>query len=751
MRKWRLEGVTLVCGSLVALGHTAFGYAQEAKPLSGGGLEEIIVVAQRRSENLQDVPISIEAIQAEGLDNFNINSAMELPKLVSALNIQESAGSVNLFIRGLGNPATAQGNEASVATYIDGVYYPRLAPELLKLNNVERVEVLKGPQGTLFGRNAVAGLVHIITRDPVEETTVKAEVGYGNYDSVEASLYASTGIAENLATDISVRYEEQFDGYGKVINLPVTHPGYVPNPSAGDDFHLGWNVAVRSKSVYRPSEKTKLILTGDYTKGRDSRAMYSTWVSGTHGPIAVPPFDFIYPPSEDRYDSISDGKDEASNEGWGVAMTLEHELAFADLISVSNYHTLEGIYRADSDRMPIPVFDYEGNFDLDVFTQELRLQSNDDGRLDWTVGLYYMDFQVEYNPARFTGIQWQNNFGLPNGEYQIFTKQDVKSYAAFFQATYEIMPRTNLTLGGRHTTDKVDAKGHNDVVDPVLDVRVNTGDVSDGESFEKLTYRAALDHKLNDNVLLYVSASRGYKSGTYNTLPLAIPAVKPEVLDAYEIGAKTELFANRVRLNLAAFYWDISDLQVQRFDGLGIVLLNAASAESKGVEAELQVSVVDGLDLHGSVTYVDAEYESFQNAPFINPNPNPPGGNVTQIIGGDASGNRPPSAPEVSFNVGFSYRIPSRVGDFLLSANYAYKSKSYFNPDNRVENPSYGLLDGNFSFSPAGYKGLKVTLWGRNLTNDEYILQATQQATPQGTLLAPNAPRTYGIKIGYEY
>lgn len=174
-------------------------------PAVSAGLEEIIVTAQRRSENLQEVPISISAVTAQGLEHANITALADLPNLVSGLITTQGAGVFNLFLRGVGNPNQTPGNEASIAVYVDGMYYARLPPALFQLNNVERVEVLKGPQGTLFGRNASGGLIHIVTRTPGQETAIKAEVGYGNFDTYTGSLYVGGGLTENLAADVAVR------------------------------------------------------------------------------------------------------------------------------------------------------------------------------------------------------------------------------------------------------------------------------------------------------------------------------------------------------------------------------------------------------------------------------------------------------------------------------------------------------------------------------------------------------------------
>ena len=310
-------------------------------------------------------------------------------------------------------------------------------------------------------------------------------------------------------------------------------------------------------------------------------------------------------------------------------------------------------------------------------------------------------------------------------------------------------PATDLILGARYSWERVNETGNtNYVVGGVTSAQPYISQYTD---FIKWTYKAGVDYHFTRDIMGYVSVSTGFKAGAYNVEPVvAGPAVQPESLTAYEIGVKSELFENRLRLNAAVFYYNVKDLQFEQVvQDIG-VLKNAASAEDKGIDLDGQVYITKDLSAHFGATLLDAKYTSFPNAPYYLPNPNPPYG-LGPVFGGNATGNYLSYAPTLSYNVGIDYRLDTGVGQWLYSANYAYQSHYYFDPQNVGEQPAHGLLNMTLALTPKNFDHWQTHLWGRNLTNRQYYTQGLAISGAFGFASAPAAPRTYGADIEYHF
>lgn len=748
--------------AMSAIGWTTRASAQDAAPQADTqGLEEIVVTAQRRAQNLQDVPVAVTAFTGETLNRSGVQKVLDLGQLDSSLQSQQQAGVVLPFLRGVGNVAgQTAGNESSVPVYIDDIYYTRLYASYLALANVERVEVLKGPQGTLFGRNASGGLIQVVTRDPDKsKTELDATLGYANYDTISGKVYASTPLGDTAAFGLSVVGSKQRDGWGYNPTLDI--------PTYRDQY-----ISARGKLIWEPTETTRVRLIGFYTWGKTNQGQVQGQVPNRYrsdfnrGEYLNPTVQYV-PPSG-FYDVGSDNENFTRNTSWGGSLKIEQELGFADLISISSYRRAKELFQSEGDQTSSDVLHYQLNTRDRQITQELQLRSTSTSRISWLLGAYYLNSRQGYDPTRAFG-------GASPSETFIVGIQRVKSYAGFGQATFPVIDdKTNITLGLRYTGDKVDGFGSIAAGPTNGSPGVPFFVYTDKETFKKLTYKVAVDHKFAEDVLGYVSFSRGYKSGTYNALPLLAPPTRPEVIQAYEIGLKSELFDRRLRLNIAAFQNDISDPQVQLIvvDPLtgvaGAAFSNANKARTKGIEFDALAQAADGLQLRASGQYLYAKYLDFVDAPMTQPltgiprygiatcsavtqTCDTPGVAYTGPADG-ASGNRMPMAPKWKLNAGINYNLETEMGDINFDGNVSYRSSVTFEPDNQARQPGFALVDTSLTFTPAALDDhLSVRGWIANLTDRKYYLAIQASNGSVGYMSTPGAPRTYGVEVRYKF
>lgn len=708
------------------------------------GLSEIVVTAQRRAQNLQEVPIAVTAFNGEALESKGVAKISDLQQVDSSLFISQQSGVVIPFLRGIGNPgASTAGNEASVPVYIDDVYFTRLASAQLELGNIERVEVLKGPQGTLFGRNATGGLMHIITRDPGDTPRGSAMLGYGNYDTYKGSLYFSTPIGEGLAADLSLSGLNQRDGWGK-------------NLVNGLDTYRRKFFNARSKIVIEPTDTTKIRLSGFYIYQRTNQGTATRQYPGvTRGyPLGSPLEGTQFLEAPNFFDLKENTEIYDRHRGWGGSARIDQELGFADLTSITAYRRAKEALNYEGDHTELDLQAFLLNVKDRQFTQELQLKSKPASPVTWIVGAFYLYSKVGFDPTTITGSS------LAGGGLQavnIIGIQTLNSYSGFGQATFPVVgDRTNVTLGLRYTKDEVEGNGRQ-TIDFIGGGGLETERFSNKTSFKKWTYKVGVDHHFTDDVMAYATWSRGYKSGTFNTLPLNAPPTDPETVTSYELGLKTTLFDRRLRANIAIFRNDVKSPQVQLVrlvdtpgGPLPLVFFdNADKARTKGVEFDSTVVVADGLTIDLSGQYLDAKFISFQNAPFNVPIFTPPFGAVLTV--GDASGNRLSQTSKWKLNAGFNYEIPTSAGEFTLTGVMSYRSNLPWDPDNIYVEPSLTLFNASIKYKPEFNPNLSFRLWGSNLTNEKYFTNEIPQANPAGPIGAPGEPRTYGIEIRYEF
>ena len=689
----------------------------------GTQLGEIVVTAQRRQQSLQEVPLSVSVIGGADLKTRGIESVTDLGTSVSGLVLQKANGIVLPFLRGVGNTGNAPGNEGSVAAYVDGVYYPRMVSSFFELKNLKRVEVLKGPQGTLFGRNSTGGVINVITRDPSQETSVSAGLSYGRFNSVQGDLYVTTGLGEGLAADLSVTGKTS-DGFGN-------------NIATGGRYGYEDAILARAKLLWDPTTSTRILVSGFYSDSKQSnqRAAFP----GTVSRSGLPPASVIRSSDISFYDGTDSENNQNKFEAFGGTLRIDQELGFADLVNITAYSKINDDARYDFDFLPANdgVAIVEGN--VKVFSQELQLVNKKGSSFDWIVGAYYYNFITDVDNLQFKGLAFGPGIRADS-------KQKIESISGFAQATIEVLPKLKLTGGVRYTDDTLNAEGVFE-----LNGGIDLGAPPPGkDSVGRFTFKVAADYQVTHDVLAYASFSRGFKSGNYGlvTYNRATPT-DPEEIDAYELGLKTELFDRRVRFNAAAFYYNISNPQVQLVDLAtnAVLFSNAGGSEAKGVEAEAEVVLGRGLTARASATYVDSQYTDYQGAPTSIPDPN--GGSLFVPGGVDATGNRTPLAARLTFNVGADYTIETSGGDVTVTADWAHNSGYFFEPDNLLKQKPFNLVSAQIRYKPSS--NFAMRLFGRNLLGERIIAAAGSYVGPVGYTYVPSSPRTWGIALDVDF
>jgi len=731
----------VTCG--IATSSPAVAQTQSASIKSDDNqLPEIVVTAQRRTENIQDAPLSVTAFTGSALTAAGITVVRDLGEVDSTLQFSAIGGIATVFMRGLGNPVATLGNEASVPMYIDDVYYSRLSPSFFDLVNVDNVEILKGPQGTLFGRNASAGVISIYTRDPGNTPVIEGMVGYGNYATTTAQLYASVPITDKLAADISLSEYNQASGWGR-------------NVYNGDQTYLNYSFNARSKVIWKPTDSTTVKFIGYYVEQNSLQGVLTTPYAGTvgggvdnSGTITVPP----QPPQPRFYDIKLDHMPGVRTQTYGGSIRVDQELGFGVFSSISAARKTNESYLSDGDLTPYPLANYDTRPADQQYSEELQLKSKPGAPMSWIGGFFYLNTLGGYNPIHIYG----NTFTAEGiNSIRLIGEQRLNSFAPYGQVTYPILPDTNLTAGLRYNKDVLRGFGSTTIYTypggPLSGLGpsfLSAPPFDQTRHFGKLTYKVSVDHHLNPNVMAYALVSTGYKSGTYNAVSISSGALNPETVTTYEFGLKTELLDHRLRLDGAVFRNNLKDLQVQSSQ-MGIeTVINAGSARSQGVEVESTALLARGLTARLSATYLQAEFLNFSNAPYFYQRPG--GGNSLGTI--NARGNVLPRAPRESLGAGLNYVVDvSSVGKFAFDANVAYSSKFYWDSDNVISQGPLTIVNASATFTPRRAEALSIRLWAKNLTNKEYYSIEFEEQGPAGFAASPAAPRTVGAEFRFKF
>lgn len=694
------------------------------------GIGEIVVTAQRREERLQDVPVAITAVTSEQLSTGRIETSYDLPKVTPGLTVNKSAVYAVPFLRGVGSTNILIGDEPSVSTYVDGFYKGPALAAILPFNNIQRIEVLKGPQGTLYGRNATGGLINIITTDPLDNFFAKGSVGYGNFETFEADGYVTGPLGESIRADLSVRYKNQ--GKGFVRNL------FTGNRIGTDDVF-----AARAKVLVDFSDRVSLTLTGDYAYAENDMGAAQSNFPGTR-PIGA----LVGGQSSTRpYYTYQNIDPIASVRAWGATATLRAELDSVDLVSLTQYRAYESRNTLDADgssddgrasqvvpgvgTIGLATLSFVSPTKLPYFwTQEFQILSNGDGPFSWIVGAFGLKSLEKYDPL---SVQ----FNVAGPAIAITQSQgETEALAGFAQGTYAFDNGFSITLGGRYNHERKRMVGS-----ITSGASVTTTDKK--TTFNSFTYRGSIDYRFSPEVLVFASASKGFKSGAFNTNSIDDqPAVDPENLYAYELGIKADPSRN-LRVNFTSFYYDYKDIQFYaQGANTGLATLqNAAAAELYGAEIDVVAVPVRGLTLRASASIEHSEYTSFAGAQVYVPGPS--AGQVQEFV--DATGNDVIRTPTFTGNLGATYEADLPNGSGLTFAANVYHNAGYnFDPAGVVQQDPYTLVDASITWTAPDDR-FSIMGWVKNLTDELYIESITSGTRNNRVGYAP--PQTFGVTL----
>lgn len=683
------------------------------------GIEEITVTAQKRAESLQDVPIAITAFNQGMLKEAGIEGIDNVAQFTPGFSMTSyNKSTPQPYIRGIGTNASGAGDDASVAMFVDDVYISRAGAYDSNLFDLERVEVLRGPQGTLYGKNVVGGALNITTRKPnTEEFEASIRVDTGNYSKRGLQAFMTGPLSETLA--------------GKVSFSTAQRDGFVENTLTGNELRDEDSQSARAGLVWDASETLSVSWNWDASKVRESG------VGRVFNGEPLFAFPALTPSRNDR------DKTDTQNDGYtdrdvsGTSVKVEWEQDYGTWTSVTGYRTSD--YEFVDDLVPaLEVSGFNLNYLTNYteeqekqFSQELRLASNSDGDLEWTAGLYYFKDDIDR-------LERWDSLGLGGGIGQADATNKTESKAAFGQLSYNLED-WRFTVGGRYTRESKEATLIATGAEPFYLGIAGAFNAKADESWSNFSGKFSVDYMGLENTLIYLSMSEGFKSGAFNSIAGtkigAETALDPELATQIELGLKSQWFDDRLRVNAVLFDIDYEDLQVFHTVGLDTFVENAGQATSKGAELEVIALPVEGLELSASYSYLDASYDEF-------------------VSGGvDNSGNKLTRAPKNAYTLSSSYFMPlGDSGELNFRLDYVNQGELYIAASNSdiSKIDGYELFNARVAFQSAD-ETWELALWGKNLTDEEYSV-TTADLSVLGSIATSDIlgnPRTYGVTFTY--
>jgi len=733
-RNWRMRRSVALGMAALASSTSLPVLAQQSDAAKAGGrvLEEVIVTARKREEGMQSVPVAVSALSGGQLETRGIDQFDEV--LLSIPNASQSGGIAGglqglISIRGISTLVRFVGLETGVGFYVDGVYAGRPESFNQDLIDIERVEVLKGPQGAVFGKNTIAGAINIVTETPDDEFRARVEAQAGNYD-----LRRLRGVVSGPLVDGTL--------YGSISGGVTTRDGYVDNiyPGASDldDADLS---SARVKLRYTPTGAMEFIFSSDYLEDRSHASFFEVSEIGLP---AEQIFDAATVATLDRpFEVNSDQPNSLDRDVFGMSLTSNWEIGPGVWTTVLGYRETSFDAALDDDKLPVRFFVDYFSSDTEFFSAETRYSAPLGDKTQYTVGAYYFTQDADNNSNFALGDFLT---GAPGVEppLDLTSTVDTDSYALFFNADYAITDRLTLEVGGRYLSEDKDAV-HDQVDGTGLfgNVAFNIS-----RSDDDFSPTLSLSQDIGESSMAYIRYAEGFKSAGFNTDIIsagANQAVDPESATSVEVGYKTELFGGRLRLNAAAFYTEYDDLQVATITSSAVSLENAAQADIAGVEMDFSAAIGAYLDLYGSFGYLDATYGDFEGCPA--------GGAIATTPLTNCDGQSLNLAPEYTASLGalFTYPLGNSLGNFVGGMDFSYRSEVFFEPQNeaRLSGDDRSLLNARVGFSNDRWNAF---LWAKNLTDETYVNFADDRsAILVNTTQAYGPPRSYGLTLRVSY
>ena len=763
---------------------------------SQGANAPIIVTARRREENLLDVPVSVSAFGAADLEARSFSSIADLSGTVPNVNFDAGTNSLGsgaaaaIFIRGIGQDDFLPTSDPGVGVYLDGVYLGRTVGQVLSAIDIERLEVLRGPQGTLFGRNTIGGAINVSLRRPQEEVAGFVRAQYGTDNLFDIAGRADLPVTDGILTAFTAGYRRR-DGFATSPNAPGV--------DLGDENK--WTL--RGQVSFLPSSNLRIDIVGDWFRQREETEPVINYGADFGNPNTLGSFYNGFAPligggqytaadtvSRSRpFDSMQTGPSRDDVEVWGIAGTVTWDLSDSlTLKSITAYREMEAHFENDSDGVIHPIAFIDERMDQHQFSQELQLLV-DLGPADLVTGMYYFnetsrdDNLVPIVPGLFTALGQLPAAVIPLAPYptdpggvplftcpvapagfpcaggagnplnvaldqtiQLFGEMDVENFAAYGHLNFGITDGLSASIGARITYERKTFFAFQQRIESSAALGVPIYNLTPRESrdsWTEFTPHLGLQYEFGNGHLVYASYNRGFRSGTFNgraNSTASFSAVDPEIVDAYELGFKGEFLDRTVRLSLAAFYNDYQDIQLRAVipstTGVDVFLINAAAATIQGIEAELTLRPTPDFQLGGTFGYADSQIDN------VDP--------VVSQFTGIVSGNVLTKTPEVTFSLFAQHDFDVAGGRLSLRGDYNWRGSVYHDAANTniagvgsTREGGYGLLDARISFVTAN-EGWEFAVWGRNLTDQTRY--ATLFANAGGQLNGyPVRGREFGV------
>ena len=738
MKSLLFSGVAVL--SAASSGGAVAQQRSAAEPAATSQLEEIVITARRREENNQTVPISVTALSSSALERAQIRSLEDVTQSVPNLTLTRTQGSNNtaqVFIRGIGQDDSVVSVEPAIGLYVDGVPYVKAIGALLDLIEFERIEVLRGPQGTLYGRNSTGGAIKFETRKPTTDAIhYLGDVTIGSFGRLDLRGSYNIPLSDDLAVKLDV-ISRSDDGY-------VNNAAFSPNGNVERDLNRLDRRSARLALLWAPSDRLTINASADVTRDRSGAQTGVPFTTstpannlvGTSGAIrrSQPLFGVRLA----RPDVLAPN----SFDAWGGAVTATLDFDGFALKSISGYRGFALEQAIDTNGGPAatgltsqngaPVTRVIGNnlvrdWDHDAFTQEVQAVSTGDGPLQWIVGGFFL-----HEKNRDTDI-----FGTFTTNASGFNiRQKTRSYAIFGEATYDILPKLSITAGGRFNWDEKDySRDHF----AALGLPIFTGNPFSGSTTQKwneFTPRVVLSYQAFDNVLLYASWSEGYQSGAFQSFEFTSAArsntpFAPTSVSSYEGGFKAQFFDNRLRFNGSIFLSDYTDIPSSVITAVGAFEVLTNDVEIWGTEFEVEAVPFDGLTLSGNLSTLSDRYTKTVLAPSLVP--------------GENGRNHLKFAPDYSWRLGGEYVVDAGYGFISLGSNLSYTGRFFANTVNTPfgVQDSYVLLDGQVAFESSDRRW-KLSAGVKNITDKLYAPQLTTQGGG-AAFFAP--PRTWSLTL----
>ena len=703
-------------------------------------LEEVVVTATKRSVALQDLAGSANVLGADKLGPGGIQEVRDMQVDIPNLSLGDQFGFARVFMRGIGMTSIDIGGEGAVAFLQDGAIVPRPAAQLMGMFDLDQVEVLRGPQGTLYGRGATAGAINMVTAKPGKELGGYLSVTAGNYGLAQFKGAIDVPMGDALSMRLAGSLDSR-DGYGN-------------NIFTGSDINDRDASAYRATFVYDAGGPLTATLSAQYYEEDDNNYAFSYFGQSEGSSIPVP---FGVPILGGNtvgmvgggfYDINSDQEPINDRDGQLINLTIDY--AFNDrwsLKSITSSQSMDRFLRDDLDSTDANLFG-QNNYteESDSFGQELILNYSAD-RLDVLGGVMYFEEDL-YGEVRvpLTNLCFllaPAACGTPvgdflnGGNYLQDGDVDIEAWGAYVEANYSISDKWSVIAGLRYNYEERDGTGS--FIFDAISLNVPT---NQRESWNDLTPRITLQYSPNDNMLLYATYTEAFKSGVINTGSTS-PPLDPETVDAFEVGLKGQNASGTLRYSVAAFFYDYQDMQISFVDETSTVsTVNAAEAENSGIELEIDGSLGNGFAFDFYLTYLNAEYQEFFNGDYAN------GFAIT-----DLSGNTLPNAPESTAKLGLTWEGAVGGGTLTVRGEAYYQDDVYFTEWNREDayQKSYEQLNASVDYS--WNDQWLLSLWGRNLSDEEVMSNNIITAPLYDSLRvgAVLPPRTYGATVTYQF